>query len=91
MGLRSEEAAAVGDTELCVGFENCHVVQDHCKSFLRFNFLCASCVPSCVPPDAVDAGILRADVHTAVRAAEFADSIFKPIFKHSNHYLYLRH
>lgn len=63
MGLRSEEAAAVGDAEFWVRLENCHVVQDHCKSFSRFNFLCSSCVPAA----AVAAGILRADsvhIHT---------------------------
>lgn len=56
MGLRSEEAAAVGDAEFWVGFEICHLVQDHCKSFSWFNFRCSSCVP----PAAVAAGFLRA-------------------------------
>lgn len=93
MGLRSEEAAAVGDAEFWVGFENCHVVQDHCKSFSRFNFLCSPCVASHVPPAAADAGILRADtmyVYTwQPGQAELIDSIFKPVFKHSNHSLYI--
>ena len=78
MGLRSEEAAAVGEAEFWGGFENRHVVQDHCKSFSHFNFL-------------VSESRRRVGSHMAARAAELLDSILKPFFKHSNHSLYLHH